>query len=198
MRRLFVLLMLIGLFVVLMPQQATKADPCTCWSTYAGCIDDAVMAYEVCAYSAELSLTECLANHPPNWCYPLYDSAMASCMIAYMNSSYSCDAALNSCLSGCGGGGGGGGALCNVNYGQGYSQASTSFYASLLDPCISEGGSAFTGMSLPRDGFDNCMTNSGGTNQAFCCRAQIDAIIDANAGCNLDPRNSDCKACVSY
>jgi hypothetical protein len=198
-RRVLILTVLVGLLVVLVPKQATEADNCTCWDDYASCLDDAVTYFENCASGAESARDSCLFINTTQVCQTAYDNDMGNCEVAFWNSEYSCDSALNTCLSSCNGGGGGGASgICNISDHMGYSSVGASFYGSFLSSCISDGGSAFTESSLTRDGFDTCMSGTGGTDQTFCCRAQIDALIEANAGCNLDPRNSDCKKCVTY
>lgn len=196
-RKIFILLVLMGSVLLLTEASPVQAE-CTCWDTYSQCLSVTVGQYETCVWQAQNAKDLCIADaNPPSICNESYNQTVAQCLVTYYDSQMSCDTALNSCLAGCGGGGGGGGGggYCHLDPQTGY--WGYELITGNLQPCISEGGSVFTGMGLSSATFDACMTNTGGTEQEYCCREQIKVHLDANATCNIDPRTS-CKHCINF
>lgn len=199
MRSIFFLSVLICLLVVLPEPEEVKAE-CTCYDTYSQCQSVAVGQFETCEYQAQGARDLCISDgNPVSICNDNYWNTVAQCEVTYYNSAASCDSALNACLAGCGGGGGGGGggSVCHWDDQMGYSPSQVGLFTGNLQGCMADGGSAFTGAGLSRDYFDLCMTNTGGTDQEYCCRQQIIVHLNAYASCNLDPRTG-CQHCISF
>ena len=190
---------LIGLFVVLMPKQAAKADYCGCWADYAFCQGNASLDFEQCASDAYDAYQDCVNTQGVSACEGPYDVALALCEYHWIDAEYECDSTLDSCLSNCGqGGGAAAGGVCSVGDYTGLSVSGATYLGGVFNDCVSNGGDAFTGAGFSRTGFDNCMSGTGGTDQTFCCREQTNDLILTYDGCTLDPRNTDCRRCVTY
>ena len=200
-RRFLILCILLGSVWVLAPEPRPVLAVCDCYDTYSACLSEAVATYENCVYPAEAAYNECMSTIGiEGICSASYWSAVSSCESALSNSEYSCDQSLTSCLAACqqGGGGGSVGSLCHWDEQMGYITSYVSWFSEPIPSCILDGGSVFTGYGWPRDTFDSCMTNTGGTNQELCCRAQVEALLNTYAICSLNPHNPGCKHCITF
>ena len=179
-RKLLILLALLGCLAIMRPEVVVRADNCSnCSATYSDCSWSASNLYDDCIGIIGFWMCDDVWRYDEGAC----DTAYSNCVA--QNCGFSAH--------------GGPSVACDGDTLMGYSEIGYSFYAGFMESCSAGGADAFSGTNLDTSGFSNCMANSGPEpNQDQCCRAQIILYIEQNCRCNFDPRNSDCKKCYVF